>query len=394
MAQWDTTRTATLIQVPTTVRPDNVLYEYDDPLLFVSTDTFGSQLFYKMESLSDGSSLYLSTPTSSRVITALEKGRLSVRGALSDSNHHRVVNITPSFDVLRFWECELHELDEDHLPRAGVGLASQFGLVPDTLNQSNSFLSVRLAGEALHRGTMSFGTYNTIISNIYEAFRRILSSSIVMTRGFRIDYPVYEPSFGSVIVAIQEPVVLTKNTEASAKDRAATTERVSEEIRKNREAFLKGIDLVISAAKKGDLSTALAKDYFDVLDQIKDIIPTEGSRGIDRLEFNAAVKSSLKSYSIDEETGERLRKAYKIVERLPRTHRGTIMEINAASGTFIILASNRQVTCVFPPDLFYEIRQDLDTFKIGTKVQIKGLLQKRPRRDKLFVRELPLVTKG
>jgi hypothetical protein len=391
MVSWNPSTSAVVIGKREPLSPTKILYEYDGPLIFFVDGSMGKQLFYKLEEHLDGTSLFLSTSTNSEILSALERGSLSIKGALFEGGGQRIVQVDQNFQITSYWEQPFEELDEEFLPSAGVGLSATFGAVPDTLNQANSFFSIKLAGISLHKGTVSFASYNSVVSNVYSAVRNILYSPFMDSRDFKLEFPMYRPAFGSVIISIEKPYAKLKNKKNLGDDHQVAYQRIQADILKSRNEFMDNMKLLLSDAQSGDLSNASARHHAEVLHQISDIVPSERTTTIEYAEFNAAISGSVKSIFVDDKIGDRLSRAYKLVERSGGTIVGTIEEINAPSRTLIFNHRGRQITCTFLGSIFDEILTNYDDFKIGARISVNGNLEKRKRRDKLFVRDMPQI---
>jgi hypothetical protein len=391
MVSWNPATSPVLVGNLEALNPTKILYEYDGPLIFFVDGSMGKQLFYKLEEQSDGTSLFLSTSTNTEIVSALEKGNLSIKGALFEGGGQRIVKVDPNFQITSYWELRFEELDEEFLPSTGVGLSPTFGTVPDTLNQANSFFSIKLAGISLNKGTVSFASYNSVVSNVYSAVRNILYSPFMDSRDFKLEFPMYRPAFGSVIISIEKPYAKLKNKKNFGDDHRVAYQRIQADIVKSRNEFMDNMKVLLADAQSGDLSTASAKHHAEVLHQINDIVPSERSTTIEYAEFNAAISGSVKSLFVDDKIGERLSRAYKLVERSGGMLVGRIEEINAPSRTLIFNHRGRQITCTFSGSLFDTIRANYNEFKIGARISVNGNLEKRKRRDKIFVKDLPQI---
>jgi hypothetical protein len=152
---------------------------------------------------------------------------------------------------------------------------------------------------------------------------------------------------------------------------------------KNRPEFFDRMGELVTEAEKGEIKKAYAVEHFNTLDQVNEIIPTSKNE-LDRVEFRSQAPS-LKPVAIDDRLGAKFRLAHRIAELAPRIITGSIIDINEAAGTMVILdPTARQVTCIFE-------RPDYESLNvaIGDKIRVHGNFVRRSRRDKIVVTSKP-----
>src|SRR5262249_15372860 len=140
------------------LQPIEVLYHYDEPLIF--TVNFGPATFllYKIGQ-EQNSRRYLSVATFDAAIDALRGGRISVRGAL-DQDTYWIIDTDSDLNVKAAWKVPFAELPPMMLPKAGLGLFSSAGrTLPDTLQQALAFFSVKFIGEQLSHEVIRFSRF-------------------------------------------------------------------------------------------------------------------------------------------------------------------------------------------------------------------------------------------
>lgn len=108
-----------------TMKPEQVLYEFDGPRIFTFRDSTAALcLAYLSEELDDGSERFIVAPTSHDYISELRAGRLSVREALT-SQWMWVVDRDRAGKLSSAWAVVVGELHPDALPEPSVALYAE-----------------------------------------------------------------------------------------------------------------------------------------------------------------------------------------------------------------------------------------------------------------------------
>jgi hypothetical protein len=367
--------------------PSDVLYAYDGPLIFVAKMGVADALFYKIEA-SAGDNLFLVTIVRDKSLQLLSDGALSLRGALANQQYW-IVETDRNLRVKQHWTAERDDLPSDFLPEAGLTLSQGSPRAKDTIEQALAFFAMRFSGSALVPKELKFSTFKSIVNDAYDSARKILFplSQLGNRRGI-LDFTMAQPVFGSLVIAINDPVV----ADGLKRKLDIDSQEIEQQIFRNRDIFFQLIDeLVRLCRQQNNLSPAVAAERFDVLDQISGILPTFDGK-ISELEFDSGGHGAGASVVlIEADVGERLRAAHREAETHPITERGAIIEINNSSNTFILMSTRgRQVTCVPEVQAFAALQKD-NNFRIGSLVTGRGKLVKRYRRDKLIVFGVPTV---
>ena len=132
------------------VRVLETLYEFEGPIVFVARVGFNELLFAKRDE-GEAFDFYLAVESDERTVAALKEGRLSLRGALDQSEAWLIesdLQAVNGFQNLREGQFD------DLLPQPKVGLYSRFGLVPDTLEQAEALIAFRFVGPAVQGGSV------------------------------------------------------------------------------------------------------------------------------------------------------------------------------------------------------------------------------------------------
>ncbi|WP_201832842.1 hypothetical protein [Microvirga zambiensis] len=371
------------------LRPAQVLYEFDGPLIFTVRSGLAEILFYKVDELDDAN-LFLATQTSDQIISALKEGRLSVRGALLQSNHW-VVETSPNLVVTRYWPLSIRDVPESFFPLETVPLYSHFGPAPDSIEQAEAFFSMGFHGEAMTHAGMMFGTFKNLINNAYLTARKVLSPDFLAgSRTSTFDFEMYEPRFGSLIIALKEPVVNSENIRRRAQLAEVPIDAVQQQIEAQAQSFIKDLGTVVKQADEGVIRPATAESHFYLLDNLQGVLPTDENK-ITSVEFSVRSDGKTRSLSINKTSGERIQTAYRNLENAIVFDVGTLDVINRPSKTFVMMSKRgKQVTCAMEPEIFNWLLSD-ERFKPGARIIVRGRRSRRKYRDFLQVSGRPRI---
>ena len=366
---------------------ETVLYSYDGPQIFTGLIGFVRALFIKFEEL-DQTDLFLATPIDDGILEYLVEGRLSVRGAISTETSW-IVEAQPGLTVGRYWTCSFSDLPEDILPESGLGLFSHFGIVADSVAQSEAFFAVKFRSKVMTSKGMPFGTFKALVDKALDASRSILSPlALAGTKTSTFDFLVSEPQFASLVIALQSPLLNSRNVKRHLRDSDTDMASVEAEIDSNRANFFVEMREVVEAARKDGIPVSIARDKFHLLDRINTIIPSERN-AIDSVDFSGSFSGSAQIIHIDAKTGDKISKAHQVATSSTVREVGIIDVVNAPSSYIVIYSTRgKQVTCYLSGDAFSELDRT-GLLKHGSKIELYGRLGRRQRRDLLTVEGVP-----
>lgn len=369
------------------IKPRDVLYSYDGPCIFTARLGFVDCLFYKVDE-ADGTDLFLAALTTSEILNGLKLGALSMRGAFQFQERLWLLQVDRRLNVKRTWETDWENVPEEFRPDPGVGVIPTSIAPADSVEQASSYFSVRFSGPGLTQWTIPLGTLKGLVDNVYDAFRKIFPPPAVDQRAFTrsLDFKVYQPRLASLIIAMKEPVVDLGAIKKDLRDKVDLV-AVNQTFDASRTDFFNNMSHIVHEANKGDIKQGFAVEHFHTLSQINDLMPSEDGE-ISAVEFRAnAIQAQASFVHIDDKIGDRIKNAFRVAERTKRRMAGTIVEVNAPSGTFVIADSHhRQTTCILQPNVFAQLNPS-----VGMKVRLVGLFSKRPRRDIIYVDGMPLT---
>lgn len=124
-----------------TLAPEEVLFEFEEPLTFVCRDRDGQMLLAHSLSDAEGLSRYLLCVTDSRIVAELESGRLDLLGALRQPRCW-IADFGPAWDVRQLWLIPFDKLPKNVLPKSGSMLTPEL----------NPLFRIRLIGSGVGLG--------------------------------------------------------------------------------------------------------------------------------------------------------------------------------------------------------------------------------------------------
>lgn len=374
------------------LRPETMFYEFEEPLIF--SGWLGPQycLFYKFDE-NDENSLYLVCDIDEARWNYLGQGKLSVRGAIERSDYI-ILETTPVLVITRFWRCRSTEFPQHYLPKERVALYPHLPAVPDHVEQIEAYFAIGFKGIGLHSTEMRFSTFKNLINDAYDAARRLLSPiHLVGSKAATFDFQMLEPKFGSLIIALKEPVLGSTNVRRRLADTELSVQDVDRLIEEQRTAFFSQLSGVITDAKAQKMKSQVSVSSYNMLKHIRALMPSEDS-DIDSVEFNSNINGHEFNLEIDRSTAQTIRTAFRRHEGDVTFETGTLRIINGHSLTFVIDAfSGKQLTCKISKEALQRLEAD-DRFKTGARIAVRGILYVRKVRDYMDVIAWPRILAG
>jgi hypothetical protein len=365
---------------------DQILYEFDGPMIFTASFGMFQVLFSRIDE-SDTTELYAVGTVSEEIIAAIDKGEMSVRGGIL-SEPCFIIELD-GLHLNRCWSVQPDELPEHMLPEQGRSLVPGTALVPDTIEQVNSYFSVRFSGERLSRKSMLFSTFKNLVDKVYDSSRKLIAPAALQnTKSATFDFRLLQPAFGSLILNIEAPSLKLGNVRRHLKSPNLERDVMEGFFDKSREDFFVEIDQLLKDTEHDGQIREAAERHLDLLTNLQDLIPHEDSE-FTKVEFNASLPNGHRSIAVDEDAGERLKKAYISVIGQPREMSGVITIINVKRRTFVVeTAGGREITCGMDSQSF-ETLQLNDDFRGGSRIEVNGAFYRRTNRDYLVVKGIP-----
>lgn len=384
---WSTSQPSRVDWPTGKVVPEEVLYAYDGPLTFITTIGLARYVFHKVDEGHSGD-LFLAVGATDEIIEAIKRGALSMRGALLQRKVW-IVELTDAFAVTRYWQLPANDVPTDYIPAAGLTILPSRRFAPDSVEQANSFFSMRFLGSELSTSAIPFRTFKTLVDNAYESIRSIFQGPEIDGQSINnyFDLNILEPKFGSLIIAVDGPVVDRAGMERK-KLPSVSDGLIREAMESDRNRFFESMNQIVDKAGQGPIARTFALDHVETLEQVFELVPSKANQ-LDQIEFRTAGFDESEVLAINSAVGNRIRDAYRLIETERRTVRGTIIEVNAASSTFVIVdLTHRQITCSVSRKEFKQLHPD-----IGDRLTVVGDYQERERRDFMKVRAVEAVEK-
>jgi hypothetical protein len=383
---WSLAEPSNIPAIATDLTSSRTLYYYDGPQLFLGWFGFIEALFVKVEDLED-TCIWLASPANPRLIDLIVQNSVSVRAAFYAPTQW-IVQTDQNLRVQKFWICEAHEIPEEMLPTSGAALAEHNLIVPDSIDQVESFFAINFRGGDLKREGMNFSTFRSLVDNSYDAARRILSPiSLLGSKSATFDFRVREPVFSSFLIALEEPLInipsIRRKTNLNITD-------IKEQFAEQKYSFFNEMSSVVKDAEDGKLNANSVEDRFVLLDTIQHLIPSEENSLISVM-FTANSSDRTLNVFVDEKIGLVLHRVFKEAERRPIREIGRVEIINSRQSSFVMLSiRGRQVTCYLQSEWFNTLAKD-EKFRNGCQISVSGLLKRRSRRDELIADAIPQI---
>ena len=368
--------------------PDEVLYYLNGPVIFTCRIGLLTYLFFKSDEYIDGD-YYLAAPISDREIDALKSGLLSVRGALSQPQCW-LMQIDFDLNVVRY-EQRAESAVRAMLPKSGVPLLGSFSTAADSVNQTDALFAFKFFGSEMSEDGMPFSTFKGLVDNVYDVVRNALTPlSLAGGRDRRfIDFPVRQPEFASLLIAIDSPSLDAEKLLARDRTRNLDPDTVVQEAFDRGRDFANQVERTIDLAMAGRLPEEYAADNFVFLQQILDILPSRDS-DVTKLQFSSTSAHNQVFVEVDAAAGDRIRESLQIVEHRNIYISGRVTAIIGKSKSFRLQTDfNREVTCQLGWNQFDDLVAR-DRLRYNVQLGVNGRYVKRQLRDWMKVEGDPI----
>ena len=358
---------------------DTVYYEYDEPLIF--SGNFGPMncLFVKVLQ-KDGISYLLASETESRVLRAMNEGRLSVYGALSSDRFWLISNRLGE-EIYKFWGLSENDVPARFFPKHGKGLHHWFGTVPDTLAQADGILSLKYKGASLEDDGMPLGKLKALIEQSSKSIRKMLSPLTLQgSKTSTFDVKVAPLEFASLLISVREPTINASYVKKSLPD--TNVKELQDEFYERANFIANGLDDLSKVRGTSSFNEEYARKNFSFLSSLLDLLPDEDDF-LKSTEISARSGSKVVGVVFDKEQAKTIRSAIYTATHLNVTETGMVGGYIEKAQTVRLQSSRgKEVTCKFKIGMFDEITKDTRFIK-GRKIKISGKLTVRPRVDLL-----------
>jgi hypothetical protein len=376
------------------IRPSDILYEMDEPILFVSVSRRGlSVLCYKTDS-DDGLSQYLVCPTNHGIINKIRNGNISLRSAISQP-WIWVANATDyDFGVKYTWTLSSENIPDEVLPKEGRGLHNAATVIVErtTIRENDAYLSVKFHGGDIKNGTIPFGVIRNSLDEVYQSLWTIFANGVrrattnVNDKTLRriVNIPTYEMTHASLLIEIERPEI-DLSTFRSSNVPNINIEQAINGIDEAHKSFLNSTQSIRNAMQRGALTQTVTDSNFDAIEAVAPIIPRQNSF-FEAVEINGRhPERATRPLVISAQQGRALREIYEESRSALRTIQGEVFLINSRSSQFTMIAGVRNVTCVATSETQKERISEL---RSGDWVVVRGYLTPRAQRDLMQIQTL------
>lgn len=370
------------------ITPDDVLYVLDGPAIFLKKIGPFTFLFVKVDE-KDTTDFFVASQIGRKQVEYLKSGKLSVRGALV-SGDLWVFELDLDLTVVKYREVSEKEV-QAYLPRHGVGLQSNFGLVPDSIDQTEANFAFKFFGDELSEEGMPLSTLKGLLDNVYNTLRHALTpNSLGKGRASTVlDFPVRPLQFASLLIAVDAPEIDMARFRRGKLTKKLNADEVLAESSAMGADFAQHLVSTVEAFRKENLTEKFADDNLDFLLALVEILPNKKG-DVRRMQFSANNVGGKDLFvDIDLITAEKIRASVKDIDNRLTTLHGFISGILDGSNTLIIKTRySREVTCRLGGEEYEEIKDD-GNLVIGKPIIVDGYFTKRARRDLMDVEGHP-----
>ncbi len=371
------------------IEPSEVLYFFDEPLIFVSTVGLLDHIFVKFDE-SGGDSFYFCAETNGEVVTALRDGKLSVRGALGQNRVH-IIEADRNLQPTRIWTTRLAEIDERFLPERGAGLDHRREWAADTIEQADTFLSARFFGGELSDDSISLKNLRDLTASFYDAVRRLFNITELFGNQQRfLEFPVYEPQLGSLVLSIKRPVINESLARQSERFRDLDGQKLFSNLNKERNGLFDTLEWLRDHRDSPNISAEIKREIISLVDNFGALIPSERSVFSD-LEITHSGTNTHQRVHITRDEGDAVKKKAKEFRNEPTSIVGSVSIINPRSSTFVIFDDQGgQTTAMVAPPLFAALKEQV-AFRDGARARVTGSFRSRKYRGQIDVDDVEII---
>ena len=314
------------------IEPDEVLYYLNGPAIFTRTLGLAKYIFFKTDENSVGE-YYIAATITDHELNALKTGALSVRGALGKA---RCWIIQTDFDlnVQQYQEYKEKEI-RSLLPKSGIPLITAFKSAPDSIHQSESMFSFKFFGSDMSEEGMPFSTFKGLIDGVYNISRTELVPPSLRKGRARdfIDYPIRQPEFASLLIAIDKPVIDAARLRTRPQTMKLDPNVIEKEAYERGRQFANQIEKTIDLAIANGITKTFAAENFKFLERIINILPSVDN-DVSRMQFSSMSSGSNIFIEANVQEGDRIREHYIGMISHDMTVTGVVSGLLGSSKTF------------------------------------------------------------
>lgn len=366
--------------------PTKVLYHYDGPQIFSSSVGSAQCLAIKTNE-TEGVSQFIVSCVSKKTLDAVEENSLSLREALETGWLWVLELDNEHYKVLRAWNVEMEDLEEDMLPVRGTKLRLE----------ENMMLSIKFTGPALENEQPSLGVLKRLIDGVHSSVKQIIGPAIDALHEAGLNeheinnnliIPVEKLKFASLLIEIGD-IKLNRPENSTIEGNVRDIARAASS------SFLAGVEEINQILNYGDIFSNLTEENIRIIELMQDIVPTDQDK-IDHMTISGlGADRQERKYHISSEKGKKIREAFKVHSRRSQTFQGRIMNLNQKKKSVVIITDSpnitnyrREITCYLDE---VGMETAMPAFASSHIVLVSGIYIKRNRRDLLVDASLEIV---
>ncbi|SOC16884.1 hypothetical protein SAMN05877809_10915 [Rhodobacter sp. JA431] len=384
MAQWEfgLNRHGTL--TVDTFEVGEVLYEFDEPLIFRAKVGPLDCLLNKVSSR-NGGSYYLAAETKDDIISALKDGNISVRGAFL-SKSYWIFFWRFGSKELAYWRIDHSDLPKKFLPKTQRPLYYWQNPAPDSLAQAESIFSIKFSGQNLNDKSISLGRLRSLVDKSFVTVRALLTPlELQNSRSSTLDFDC-QIALSSFVVAVKSPIVNMQAVRRRSELSDLTQEGIESGVRYQGYILGEKIKEMSKAATVEGEMEKYAAENFLLTAALSELMPNEDSF-FDAVEFSASQGKSVNVVTFKREAAIAVKSALVDIESRPIIEKGKIVGGSEKTRTVRIMSfRGRQVTCKFSPEQF-ELVAPEGKLDLSRYLSMRGILTRRERVDYMQVQE-------
>ena len=370
-----------------TLSIDEVLYEFDGPLIF--NGKFGplNCLFLRVKDIGS-KQIYLAAEMKEGVVRSLKEGNLSVFGAMG-ADDYWLVALEHSVPHIEYWRVSRPDIPERFFPASGSGLYHWHGLVPDSLSQAEGLLSIKYEGASLADDGMPFGKLKSLVDQSYSTMRRLLAPiSLLNSRYTTFDIEVAPLEFSSLIISAKAPVINAGALKRS--DAGIDASQARKEFYDRADQVATKLSDFKSLRDSHSFSAQYAADNFSFLSLLLDVLPKDDGF-LSRTEINARSHGKVSVLTFTRAEAAEIRDAVKVATSRQITEIGTVGGYIEKSHTLRFRSPRgKEVTSKFKVREFEQLTSN-PKFRNGAQIRLTGRLTVRQKIDFLDVHSYDLI---
>lgn len=366
---------------------EDVLYEYDEPLIFAGK--FGPLpcLFLKVKEL-DSADIYMASEVDDEMIGHLKEGRISVFGAIADENVWLIMrDHTGASD--KYWHVRKSAVPERFFPKKGKGLYHWFDQAPDTVAQADGIISFKFHGDGLTDNGAALSKLRRLVDQSNRSFKKMLAPlSLQKSRGSTFDVIVAPLQFSSLIVSVKEPNINWVSIERNYRD--LKPDDVLDEFYERAGSFATNISMLSRQRSANQIDHNFAETHFSFLSNLVELLPEEDGF-LSRTEVGVRENGKFIGLAFDRSDADQLRSAVRNASQRTVTEVGLIGGFVAKAKTLRFTSPRgKEVTCHLSIRDFEALTRDT-RFKSGARIKLTGSLTVRERVDLMKVDRYELI---